>query len=547
MAQSSRAVLILVLLVALLESAGGQAPRSASAHSAQPQQKFFDDDPIQVMPAPLPVKNPAKQKISDVLDFLGGSEKVSAHAAKPAGAVNTLGEVPDSEWFVNRHGLHRMTFDELQRGPGTSESPVPPFTVIGGKTAGDKPGFRMKDSKGRKYFVKVDPLKYPELESSSDVIVSKFLYAIGYYTPENEIVNLKLRDLRLSDMAMITPEGERQRKMTWIDVEEIFNRVPHNGDGSFRIIASLAIEGENIGPFRYKGVRRDDPNDIVPHEDRRDLRGLYVFSAWLNNTDMKPTNTLDTVVTENGVRFIRHYQLDFGNALGSDGDAPKDARLGHEYAIPTPVAALEKIVSLGALPASWEQADYPKLRAVGNLESTLFNPDDWKPTYPNPAFLRRLPADDYWAAKQVMSFTDADIRAIVETGRLTVPQSAEYTAKTLAERRDKIGRTFFSKILPLDHFRVENAELLFEDLAVRYGFHAPRSYSVRWSTFDNLQQTHTPLSEGTAHLPVETIHAAPGSYFCAAIAASGDPLKPLSVYLRKEENGYKVVGVDRSW
>jgi len=181
MAQSSRAVLILVLIVALLESAGGQAP------------KFFADDPIQVMPAPMPVKNPAKQKINDILDFFTKSEKVSAHSARPAGGVNTLGEVPDSEWFVNRHALHRMTYDELQRGPGgggSSDAPVPPYTVIGGKTAGDKPGFRMKDSKGRKYFVKVDPLKYPELESSADVIVSKFLYAVGYYTPENEIVDL---------------------------------------------------------------------------------------------------------------------------------------------------------------------------------------------------------------------------------------------------------------------------------------------------------------------------------------------------------------------
>ena len=49
------------------------------------------------------------------------------------------------------------------------------------------------------------------------------------------------------------------------------------------------------------------PFDIVLHENRRDLRGLYVFSAWLNNTDAKAGNTLDTIVEENGVRFIRHY------------------------------------------------------------------------------------------------------------------------------------------------------------------------------------------------------------------------------------------------
>src|SRR5262249_42656218 len=140
-----------------------------------------------------------------------------------------------------------------------------------------------------------------------------------------------------------------------------------------------------------EGVRRDDPNDLVPHEDRRDQRGLYVFAAWLNDTDMKPTNTLDTIVSENGVRFIRHYQFDFGNSLGSDGDAPKDPRLGHEFVLPTPPAALGQIISLGVLPAPWEHASFPKLPAIGNFESVLFEADDWKPNYPNPAFMRRRP------------------------------------------------------------------------------------------------------------------------------------------------------------
>ena len=145
MAQNPKAILILGLIIALLESASGQAPR------------FFADDPIKVMPTPLPVGKPAQQSINDALDFFSRSTRLPTPSGKPAGAVNTLGEVPDSEWFVNRHAVHRMTRDELQRGPALSEGPVAPFTVTGGKTAGVKPGFRMKDSTGRSYFVKVDP------------------------------------------------------------------------------------------------------------------------------------------------------------------------------------------------------------------------------------------------------------------------------------------------------------------------------------------------------------------------------------------------------
>src|SRR5215510_678372 len=112
--------------------------------------------------------------------------------------------------------------------------------------------------------------------------------------------------------------------MTWKDVEEIVRTISHHKDGSFRGVASRTIEGEIIGPFRYEGTRGDDPNDIVAHENRRDLRGLYVFAAWLNNTDSRAGNTLDSIVEENGVRFIRHHLIDFGSSLGSDGDRPKD-------------------------------------------------------------------------------------------------------------------------------------------------------------------------------------------------------------------------------
>ena len=79
-----------------------------------------------------------------------------------------------------------------------------------------------------------------------------------------------------------------------------------------------------MGPFSYEGMRTDDPNDIVPHEDRRELRGLRVFAAWLNHHDTRSINSMDTLVEENGIRYLKHYLLDFGSILGSAGFAPKD-------------------------------------------------------------------------------------------------------------------------------------------------------------------------------------------------------------------------------
>lgn len=517
------------------DAAGGQLP------------KFLSDDPVQTMPAPLPVQKPARSNINETADFFIQSARWQRRTETPSAAVNTIDEVPDSEWFTNRHGKRRLTRDELQNGP-PGAAPIPPFTVISGKSEGIMPGFVMKDSMGRRYFVKSDPLSNPEMATGAEAIGSRFLYAIGYNTPRNEIAVLRLAEMRLSPDAKVTLAGGKPRQMTWKDVEQLVQQIPHYGDGSFRIVASLAIPGENIGPFLFEGTRADDPNDIIPHEERRDLRALYVFSAWLNHTDIKAGNTLDAVVEENGIRFIRHYLLDFASSLGSDGDAPKDPRLGHEFMLGSPGNVLRRIFTAGALPADWERFHYPKLKAAGHFEWQLFDPDKWKSDYPNPAFMSRLPGDEYWAAKQVMAFSDQDIRAIVDTARFSDSEVTEYIIKALEARRDAIGRTFFSRTLPLDHFRIGNGRLLFDDLAVVYGFHAPRPYAVRWSGFDNISQTHRPIpTTGSTDLPTEIIASASGSYFSATIGAPGEPYKRVTIYVRKEQADYKLVGVEHSW
>jgi hypothetical protein len=59
----------------------------------------------------------------------------------------------------------------------------------------------MRDAAGRMYFVKSDPPSNPEMATSADVIVSKFLWAIGYNTPENYIIYPHIQDFRLDEDA----------------------------------------------------------------------------------------------------------------------------------------------------------------------------------------------------------------------------------------------------------------------------------------------------------------------------------------------------------
>jgi hypothetical protein len=509
-------------------------------------QKFYPDDPHLSSLSPTPVGKPRRRSINNLYDFVWNSIRWERRPAKPARGINTLGEVPDSAWFTNRHGRNRLSPEELRRGPGIDNAPVPPFLVVGAKTEGITPGFQMTDARGTVYFVKPDPVSNPEMATAADVIGARFFYAIGYNTPENYIVHMRRSDLTVSRSAMISKPGGRPRRMTEKDIDEILEMVPRRPDGTYRLMASLALAGEAIGPFRYEGTRDDDPNDTVPHELRRDLRGLHVFCAWLNHTDAKAGNSIDMVVEESGVRFVRHYLIDFGAILGSDSDRAKNARFGNEYIIPPPGVALRDVFGLGLISPSWERAYYPHFKATGRFEAEWFDPEKWKSNYPNPAFLSRQPEDEYWAATHVMAFTDEDIRILVETGEFSNPRTTEYIARTLSIRRDKIGRACLSKVLPLDRFLVADGRLQFTDLAVLHRFAEPRRYEVQWNLFDNDAEKLTPLpGEQSFQLPRAMNASEPGSYFAARIRSEGETGKTMTVYVRKTIGGAEVVGIDR--
>ena len=69
MAQTQQIVLTLIITGVLWDYACGQAPR------------FFPDDPIQAMPAPIPLNMPVRQDINDVLDFFANSKRWSPSSA----------------------------------------------------------------------------------------------------------------------------------------------------------------------------------------------------------------------------------------------------------------------------------------------------------------------------------------------------------------------------------------------------------------------------------------------------------------------------------
>jgi hypothetical protein len=178
-------------------------------------------------------------------------------------------------------------------------------------------------------------------------------------------------------------------------------------------------------------------------------------------------------------KYLTHYLIDFSSTLGADNADPQLPRFGNEYFLDFATIGRSMIAG-GFYVKPWEIPIKMEFPSVGYFESEYFDPERWRPTYPNPAFLRTTVRDAYWGAKIVTSFTDEDIEGIARTGGFTDRQAERYVAEVLKARRDKIGRYYFNLINPLDRFRlVETASgepaLSFENLALTRGY-APSSH-----------------------------------------------------------------------
>jgi hypothetical protein len=290
-------------------------------------------------------------------------------------------------------------------------------------------------------------------------------YAAGYNVPENYITYFDPKILKVGKEVTFTDENGDDRPMTGRDIQAILNKVEHLPNGMIRALASKYIKGEIIGGFKYEGTRQDDPNDFIPHQHRRELRGLYVMCAWLKHFDTKAGNNLDTYVNENGKQYIKHYLIDFGSTLGSAAHSPQPPYKGHENDLDGH-AILENIATAGLYVRPWEKLGPIQYPSIGRIGHELFQPGDTKPNYPNPAFENCTHRDGYWGAKLVMSFTDEQLAAIVKQGQYSNPDAEAYLLQTLKKRRDKTGRYWFTRINPLDHFKIVENKLCFQDLGV---------------------------------------------------------------------------------
>jgi hypothetical protein len=520
---------------------------------------FYDDDPIARVVDTQDASNVQPKSVNLVYDE---SRNLFGNPGDPdmnrrAMNINTIDEVPDSSWFTNRIiGPSPMSLDDIAKGPDTTSGPAPGrWTVVSGKSDGITPGFTIVDSAGDRWFIKFDPPQWREMATGAEVAVTKLFYALGYNVPENHVTHVTRESLVVGERATIAAADGGERRLTSRDIDRLLRIAAQEADGSYRVVASKALAGKPLGPFLYVDTRSDDPNDVVPHEHRRELRSLRVFAAWTNHVDTKAINSLDTLVTGNGRAVVRHHLIDFGSTLGSASIKPREYDEGHHYIVdagPT----LKGILGLGLYIPSFHFIDYPSYRSVGHFSATGFDPPAWKPRVPNPAFRRARADDTFWAARRVIAFTDDMIRAAVRTGRYSDPEAEKHIADTLIARRDAIGRAWLTDVNPvIDPALDASGRLTFTNAAVSAGMaKAPASYEIAWFAFDNATGATTPLGE-PASSAREEVTAPPGlptaeGAFVAVDIKATDPAhpswaNPVRGFFRRLDGGWRLVGFER--
>jgi hypothetical protein len=519
---------------------------------------FYPDDPISRVEDSLDASGVKERDIDLIFDTFENSFHRPGDRTPDVRAqnLNTLDEVPDSNWFTNRLGARDVAIDELLNGPNTTTGPRSGrWTVVAAKNDGVMPGFTIEDSAGEKWFIKFDPPGYRAMATGTEIVASKLFWALGYYVPEVHLASLRPDQLTIGEAASITPPNGNRRRFKESDIRALLAKAHRDPDGSYRVIASKALDGRPVGGFLFYGRRSDDPNDIVAHEHRRELRAYGTFSAWVNHVDSKSINTLDTVIREDGRQVVRHHLLDFGSTIGSAGVYPREAFEGWEYLVEGK-KTLAGMPTFGFYIKNWRTIPTYRARSVGAFpeDHSEWDPEKWKPRYANSAFRSARLDDKFWAARRLWHFTDEMLTAVVRVGQFNDPASEQKLVQFLIDRRDAIVSRYLGAVNPIVDVALAPDSLTFRNVAVEAAVAADAAeYVVRWMRFDNVSGATSDIGTTSAaghRVPTpKDLPSEAGSFIRADIAASGGPeswAAPVHAYfVRQASSGWKLVGFER--
>lgn len=454
-------------------------------------------DPHHIACAPEVYVSPLVWDGANNLIFRPLSRVFAVDPAGEAPNVNSFDEVPDSAWFTNRIGVRPMTLEEFTRGAcepkyilEDENAPPGSFIIDQGKPNGASPGFRVNLPDKGKYMFKADSKEQPERPSAASVIGAAAYHAVGFYTSCEQIVYFPPSALKLTPHLRYENNSGIERDFDQKALEKVLEETAKKG-GLVRMQASAWLPGRLLGPFRYDGTRSDDPNDVINHEDRRELRGGRLLAAWLHHFDAREQNSMDSWIAadkknpDSSPGYVRHYYLDTSDCLGSEWDWDEvSRRLGQSYLLDWGDIG-QDFITLGILERPWERMKRsPGNEIFGYYNVKDFDPEGWKNEYPNPAFSRMSERDGAWMARILSRFTPEMVRALAKMGEFSKPENTEYLAYVLEGRLQKILERYLMNLSPIADLKVSGTRLCGSDLAAKRAVRPPADFRYTASLRD---------------------------------------------------------------
>jgi hypothetical protein len=525
-----------------------------------------DNDEIPFAPAPAEYESPFAWDAANQTIFRPIARFFAVDPARRARNVNAYDEVPDSSWFTNRLGRQPLSPEQVERGSCRNQRldpnmPDGSWIIDKGKDNGANPGFRVNVPGLGKFMLKSDGAGEPERATGATAVSSRVYHAIGYFSPCDSIVYFRPSVLKLLPGLTVTNNQGVTTPFDAVALDRILKSASHR-NGLVRMAASQWLPGKPLGPYTYEGTRDDDPNDVIAHEDRRELRGARLVAAWLNHFDSREQNTLDVFLpaagpSGGGKGFVRHYIIDMGDSFGSVWTVDGFSRqFGHAYMLDASYIA-EDFVTLGANVRPWERAQH--VGGVFNYFSARdFDPELWRGEYPNPAFGRMTEADGAWMARILACFGDDLVDAAVKVGAFD-DAHARYLTETLIIRRDAILRRYLSRLSPIAQLSIQGVQLCGIDLARRAHL-IPREISSIRANYAGVdlsasQRTLRVTGDADGRLCVELVHVASdggvvdgdASRYVMVDVLNGYAPGPLRVHLYDlgPKRGFLLVGIER--
>lgn len=273
---------------------------------------------------------------------------------------------------------------DLFWGSGSADrSPQPPFTFVKEDLSGTKPKVHVVDNRGVAWSVKFDRRRPQRgVEVPTEIAAARLTWALGYLVEESYLVT----------DGVVTNVGRLERARSAIGV-----------DGAFR-----AARFE-LRPADVERLPTEWTVDNNPFVGSKELSGLVLLAAMLNNWDFRPGNFGVLRTSSNGTPEDWYLITDLGTAFGGMGGVSSHR-------------------------SKWDLKDYQAEKAfIGRVDGDTielhFKADGEKPA--------RIPIEHArWFAGLARQLTEPQVRKAFHAAGASDEEARGFTARFLEKARE---------------------------------------------------------------------------------------------------------------